>query len=436
MIRVFTRQIERLHSEEGQALVFVALMGLIIFLFLAMTMNVAHLVNTKIKNQNAADAEALSAAVWQARTLNLVAALNRNMIELWAVGLPLGQGCIVAGAGCGLFFCGDYTVDPLPCIACLALTFASCTAASAFFGGALTTGLFQDVILDAIDKNVIDPDVLDVAGLNFAFKPNTASLDVPGDLGAYVHYPVQGDDLLRAYTPGDPETGDYALERVGVCEILVMLARYANFWWHLSGETAGLTDDQWTNQVLPVVYDWYGAPNGQCYHNTMIVPGVEAMFPLALRSRTGDWNPQNVDSLLAITVAAYEAQGPPPALGKGSGPADCAWTEGDTRFACTNSRHYAIASAHAYSESASRFYNTDMAGLSTGYLVPFVPFEMDWEARLFPVEPYPGGGESPHGGWVAYQDIANQAANDGFAADYDFLLNNVLMLNGMHFFLY
>ena len=436
MIRVFTRQIEKLHSEEGQALVFVALMGLIIFLFLAMTMNVAHLVNTKIKNQNAADAEALSAAVWQARTLNLVAGLNRNMIELWSVGLALGESCLVMGLGCEFFVCGDFSVDPLPCIACLALTYGSCASGGVFFAGALTTGLYQDVILDAIDRNVVDPDLLDVARLNFAFKPNTASYNVPEDLGVYVHYPVQGNDLLRAYIPGNMESGDYALERVGVCEILVMVARYANFWWHLSGETAGLTDDQWTNQVLPVVYDWYRAPNGQCYHNTMVLPGSEAMLPLALRSRTASWSPQNVDSLLAITVAAYEAQEPPPVLGKGSGPGDCTWTDGDTRFACTNNRHYAFASAHAYSESASEFYNTEMAGLPTGYLVPFVPFEMDWEARLFPVEPYPGGAESPQGGWVAYQDIANQAANDGFAADYDFLYNNVLMLNGMHFFLY
>ena len=79
MIRIFTRQIERLHSEDGQAMVFVALVGLIIFLFFAMTMNVAELVNTKIKNQNVADAAAISAAVWQARTLNLVSAANRNM---------------------------------------------------------------------------------------------------------------------------------------------------------------------------------------------------------------------------------------------------------------------------------------------------------------------------------------------------------------------
>jgi hypothetical protein len=431
MIRIFTRQIERLHSEEGQALVFVALMGLVIFLFLAMTMNVAELVNTKIKNQNVADATALSAAVWQARALNLVAASNRNMVELWAAALVFGQVCLGTGLICEVFVCGDFAVDPLPCIACLALTFLECASASGFFYGAMSTGLFQDMILNAIDRNVVDPDLPDVVDLNYSFKPNTASDDV----GLYMYYPLPGDALLLAYPPGQPDSGDYVLERVGVCEIIVMLARYANYWWHQNGEPAGgLTDDVW-DSFLPTIQDWYGAPDGVCYHNAMIVPTIEALFPLALRSRATDWGPQNVDALLAITVATYKAQEPPPALGKGSGPADCTSAENDTRFACPNHRHYAFASAHAYSESVSAFYNTHMAGLSEPHLVPYIPFEMDWEARLFPLEPYPGGVESPRGGWVAYEDIANHVQDD-VASDYQFLYDNVLMLNGMHFFLY
>jgi len=159
------------------------------------------------------------------------------------------------------------------------------------------------------------------------------------------------------------------------------------------------------------------------------------MFPLAIRSRAADWTRQNVDGLLAVTVATYKAQEPPPALGKGSGPEDCTWAENDTRFACPNFRHYAFASAHAYSESISEFYNTHMAGLPTAHLALYIPFEMDWEARLFPLEPYPGGTESLGGGWVAYQDIANQVQVD-VPSDYQFLVDNVLMLNGMHFFLY
>lgn len=160
------------------------------------------------------------------------------------------------------------------------------------------------------------------------------------------------------------------------------------------------------------------------------------MFPLALRTRTSTWQPQSVDSLLAITVATYKAQEPPSALGKGFGPADCTSAPNDTRFPCPNNRHYAFASAHAFSDAASEFYNVQMAGLATAHLMPYVSFEMDWEARLFPLEPYPGGAPSPHGGWVAYQDLANQIQNDGFAADYQFLYDNVLMLNGREFFLY
>jgi hypothetical protein len=76
-----------------------------------------------------------------------------------------------------------------------------------------------------------------------------------------------------------------------------------------------------------------------------------------------------------------------------------------------------------------------MAGLAAPHLVPYIPFEMDWEARLFPLEPYPGGAESPSGGWVAYEDIVNQVQID-VPSDYQFLYDNVLMLNGMHFFLY
>jgi len=435
MIRIFTRQIERLHSEDGQALVFVALMGLVIFLFLAMTMNVAELVNTKIKNQNVADATALSAAVWQARALNLVAASNRNMAELWGAAIIFGQGCVGAAVLCELFVCGDFAVDPLPCIACLALTFGACAGASAFLEGAMATGLFEGLILEAIDRNLVEQDLSEVVDLNYSFKPNTAWYEVPDDVGVYMYYPLPGDDLLLAYTSGLPDSGDYVLERVGVCEIAVMLARYVNYWWHLADEPAGLlTDDQWSNEIVPVM-DGYYSPGGECYHNNMIVTEFENMFPLAIRSRATDWSPQNVDALLAITVATYKAQEPPTALGKGSGPADCTWAPNDTHFACPNHRHYAFASAHAYSESVSAFYNTHIANLAEPHLVPYIPFEMDWEARLFPLEPYPGGAESSRCGWAAYEDIANQVAVD-VPSDYQFLYDNVLMLNGMHFFLY
>jgi len=84
VLRVFTRQREKLGSEEGQALGFVAMVGLVVFLFFAMTMNVAELFNTKIKNQNVADATALSGAVWEARFLNLI---SGSVSGAWLVGL-------------------------------------------------------------------------------------------------------------------------------------------------------------------------------------------------------------------------------------------------------------------------------------------------------------------------------------------------------------
>ena len=434
MIRVFTRQIEKLHTEDGQALVFVALMGLVIFLFFAMTMNVAELVNTKIKNQNAADAAALSAAVWQARVLNLVSAANRNMLELWALALVAGPGCLALGLFCHELVCGEVWVDPIYCLGCLVLTFFACEAALALAGGAVTTGAFQEMVLDVIDRQVVDPDIPDVVALNYAFKASTAS----GDVGVYLYYPFQSEDLLQAYVPGGPESGSEVLERVGVCEVAIMIARYVNYLWHEYG--VGLTDDDWQS-ILPTVYDWY-SPGGVCYEQTTVPAGLDPalamLFPLALRTRTSDWNPQNLDSLLAIRVATFKDQKPPVALGKGSGPADCKWEENETRFACPNARHYAFAASHAYSESVSRFYNTEMAGLDTSHLVTYIPFEMDWRPRLFPFEPYPNGVESeaPYGGWAAYQDIADQIEADGFPEDSDFLFRNLLMLNDMHFFLY
>ena len=104
----------------------------------------------------------------------------------------------MTGTACEFFVCGEFAIDPLPCIACLLLTLGECGVALAFFGGAGTTGLAQEMILDAIDRNVVDPDMPDVVDLNYAFKPNTASDDV----GVYMYYPTPTDDLLRAYVPG------------------------------------------------------------------------------------------------------------------------------------------------------------------------------------------------------------------------------------------
>lgn len=430
MIRIFTRQIERLHSEDGQAMVFVALVGLIIFLFFAMTMNVAELVNTKIKNQNVADAAALSAAVWQARTLNLVSAANRNLLELWAVALAGFYATGITALGCE-YICGPFSLDLIWCILCLAAAAFLLAASLSVFFGSVTNGPFQDFVLQGIDMNVVDADLPEVVDWNYEFKANTRSDDV----GVYLYYPTQDDALLRAYVPGQPEDGDYVLERVGFCEIFLMVLRYGHYLWVLSEGSEGIPDATWQNDILPTISDLYH-PGGLCYEQLGIPPGAppefSVLFPLGLRSRMSDWSAQNLDSLLAMSVATFKAQEPPTVLGKGSGPGDCTWQEGDTRFACPSARHYAFASAHAYSESASRFYNTLMGGLDTAYLIPYIPFEMDWEARLFPLEPYPNGAESVRGGYQAYLDFANQIP-EGI----DFFTDNVLVLqNGHHLFLY
>jgi hypothetical protein len=284
--------------------------------------------------------------------------------------------------------------------------------------------MFEDVILERIDMNVVEADLPDVVDLNYAFKPNTARLELPADIGLYMYYPLDGEDLLRAYVPPDAESGDYPLERVGICETLVMFASYLNRVWHETDEAAGLTDDDWNDIVSPTISDWYRDPDGPCFQQTTLLPGTELAFPMAIRTRTADWNAQDVDSLLTFTVATYRVQEPPPSLGKGRDSGDCTWAENDTRFACPNIRHYAFAAAQAYSESVSEFYNTQIASFASPYLIPYAPIVMDWEPRLMPVQ------------GPALQDLLSQIAADGFAEDSNVILNNLLRLGGADFFLY
>ncbi len=72
--------IQRIHSARkgsgGQALVFTLLTVFVLVAFIALTVNLSELMFHKIRMQSAADAAALSAAVWQARCLNLIAVLN------------------------------------------------------------------------------------------------------------------------------------------------------------------------------------------------------------------------------------------------------------------------------------------------------------------------------------------------------------------------
>jgi len=68
-------------DESGQLLVFTALIGLVLVMFVSIIYNVGVFVGEKMKVQDAADAAAYSQAVWEARTLNYFAYTNRTMIS-------------------------------------------------------------------------------------------------------------------------------------------------------------------------------------------------------------------------------------------------------------------------------------------------------------------------------------------------------------------
>ncbi len=97
--------IQRIHSarrgSSGQALVFTLLTVFVLLAFIAMTVNLSELMFHKTRMQSAADAAALSAAVWQARCLNLIAVLNIGItaamatIVMMIVLIALSKGALI-----------------------------------------------------------------------------------------------------------------------------------------------------------------------------------------------------------------------------------------------------------------------------------------------------------------------------------------------------
>jgi hypothetical protein len=90
MLRWF-RQLQRRSNlpglwlrADGQAIVFVVLILFVLICFIGLTINVGHRVSKKIELQNAADAAAMSGAIWIARGLNLISILNVSMTEILA----------------------------------------------------------------------------------------------------------------------------------------------------------------------------------------------------------------------------------------------------------------------------------------------------------------------------------------------------------------
>ncbi len=63
-------------KKNGQVMIFTALVVLVLVCFVASVVNVGQMIVQRIKAQNAADAAALTAGVWQARGLNLLQILN------------------------------------------------------------------------------------------------------------------------------------------------------------------------------------------------------------------------------------------------------------------------------------------------------------------------------------------------------------------------
>ncbi|MDJ0780968.1 MAG: pilus assembly protein TadG-related protein [Desulfosarcinaceae bacterium] len=69
---------------DGQAILFVVLVLFTLICLIGLTINVGHRVSRKIELQNAADAAAISGAIWIARGLNLISILNVSLTEVLA----------------------------------------------------------------------------------------------------------------------------------------------------------------------------------------------------------------------------------------------------------------------------------------------------------------------------------------------------------------
>jgi len=448
MIRIVSRQIEKLHSRDGQALVFVAMVGLLIFLFFALTMNLAELVQLKVKNQNTADAAALSAAVWQARVLNTVSALNQNILDWWAT-VPLSStlGLVTTLVGCGYLCCGWQCPLAPQCVGCWAVAAAELFAILTLVGLIDATGKVQDEVLSNFDAGFVREDVSAIVDLNYDFKPNAQTADIDTDLYMYLN---ENDGNMFLQGAGGPGT-DFVLERGGICELVVgLLYNYCRrglisgggcnvgFW------TTGMANiyQQMATGPSGSVESWY-SPGGICegssFQNSpwsgLVTPSHA--FPYVLRTfvNQGSYPPVNPEEVMPITAGVYREEWPPVMHMWGSGfrrDLDCEAVPDDV-FPCTDQGHFNFASAHAYSPSVAgfywHFYSTTMGtmGYTTEYPVPLVPAISDWEARLFAMEPgLESGGESAYGGTAAYDDIATQVGATVGAEARTFLMENVL----------
>jgi len=447
MIRIFSKQIEKLHSRDGQALVFVAMVGVLIFLFFAMTMNLAELVQLKIKNQNVADAAAMSAAVWQARALNTVSALNQNIMDWW-VTEPLRIAMLLLNSqGCGIACCAWQCMMSPACLGCFLFVAIQVGLQFLYAFMVIDNGKLQKDVLNSFDEEFLLADLPSIVDLNYNFKPNTKTEDIDTDLYMYLNE-NNGNIFLQG--AGGPGT-DFFLERGGFCELIIGILY--NYCRRGRISTGGCGAGFWTfgmgsmyRQIAAGpgggVDDWYsegGLCQGSSAANTPWgnVETLTFFLPYVLRTfvNTPGYAPVNPEEAIPITTGVYREEWPPIMHMWGAGfrrDMDCASVPDDV-FPCTDQGHFSFSTAHAFSPSVADFYwhfytpSLWTMGYTTTYPVPLVPAITDWEARLFPMEPQTEeGGRSPHGGTTAYNDIADQVQVDLGNDARSFLEDNVL----------
>lgn len=86
MISIFTKRVTLLRAgNAGQATLLVAIVVTAILSLVYATVYISHLGAAKVASANASDAVALSVATWEARGLNLIAAMNDGILQCFRV---------------------------------------------------------------------------------------------------------------------------------------------------------------------------------------------------------------------------------------------------------------------------------------------------------------------------------------------------------------
>jgi hypothetical protein len=128
MIRFLFGNARRLRRDEGgQAIIVVAVLGLVLAMFFAVVINVGNLATNRIKMQGAADAAAHTAATWTARGMNIISMFNVAMSHALALVIiieSLDEMYTLTEAGntaqypvCGVISAASVWVPPLGAVA-------------------------------------------------------------------------------------------------------------------------------------------------------------------------------------------------------------------------------------------------------------------------------------------------------------------------------